>query len=250
VAISHVDLSFRNLVTKQASGTNDTIYVSGQELGEGFGRLTVDAFDFDGASATRWVDDLLVDLTAPEIYLGDTILRPDGELELWVADAWVLGDVTLEVGATSLSHVFDEGYPPTLGTDWDYSLVSFAGSELPEGKANAKLTVYDAAGNFTTLDFELDVDVEPPSASIDQPSDGSQVSGSFQVAVSAADPGGGPVWIELLAGGTQAATAVGPSATIQLDAADFSSGPLVLKAIARDEAGNETSSSEVTVIIP
>jgi hypothetical protein len=163
---------------------NVTLDVLGIELGEGLGDMVVTATDVDGTWARRTVEGLLVDLSAPEIDLLDTYIPasgPEAVLFAWVSDAWILGDVTLEVGGEVLTYDFPDAYPSTLGQEWDYSLVSFEAGDLPLGSHLALLTVRDAAGNETSQSFDLVVDGTPPVASVAAPSDGEHVSGVFAV---------------------------------------------------------------------
>jgi hypothetical protein len=247
--LSTLQLDFREQITLSLPGSGGSASVNGWQLGEGFGTLTIEAFDSQGATATRWVEDLLVDLSPPEITLGETMLSGDSFVEAWVADAWVLGKATLRVGNIVLEHDFEDGYPSYLGEQWDYSLVKFATSLLPEGHSNATLTCHDAAGNSAETSFTLTVDATPPDVQITSPTANSAVSGLFEVHISASDPGDGPVWIELSIGGTPAASAVGPDAVIVLDAAELTPGAVELQAVAIDQAGNRSLIAKVPLTV-
>ena len=79
-ALSQVDFDFRNTVSRGLSGgTNESVIVTGSELGEGFGTLQITVFDTEGAFASRGVTDLLVDLTPPQADLGKTVIRAAGD---------------------------------------------------------------------------------------------------------------------------------------------------------------------------
>lgn len=230
---------------------NVTLDVLGIELGEGLGDMVVTATDVDGTWARRTVEGLLVDLSAPEIDLLDTYIPasgPEAVLFAWVSDAWILGDVTLEVGGEVLTYDFPDAYPSTLGQEWDYSLVSFEAGDLPLGSHLALLTVRDAAGNETSQSFDLVVDGTPPVASVAAPSDGEHVSGVFAVQASGADDLG-PVSLEVSLGGVLAATAPGPSALVTIDASDFLPGPIELSVVAVDPAGNRSAPAIVSLVI-
>jgi len=250
VGLSQVTFRFRNNVTRWISGHNASVSVTGGELGEGFGTLEVTVEDVQDASRTRTVEDLLVDLSPPEITFGDTVLgAEDDHLEVWVADAWVLGSAELTVGDTVLSHDFEDGYPPTLGEAWDYSLVKFPTDQLPQGMHEASLTAFDAAGNATTESFTYTIDTIAPTVQIVSPTTGTVVSGLFDVTVQAIDLSSGPVWIELTIGGTPAATAVGPQATVILNAGELAAGPTELCARAYDEAGNPSQVATIDLVV-
>ncbi len=250
VGLQQLIFSFRNDVFRTLSGNNASVSVTGGELGEGFGTLEVYVEDVEGASRTRKVEDLLVDLSAPEITLGDTVLGvQDDYLEAWVADAWVIGKAELTVGNVVVEHEFEDGYPPTLGEAWDYSLVKFPVADLPQGVHGATLTAYDAAGNDTTEPFTITIDGIAPTVQIVSPPTGTVVTGWFEVTLQAIDLTSGSVWIELTIGGTPAATAVGPQATVLLNAAELAPGPTELSAIAHDEAGNPSQLATIDLIV-
>jgi hypothetical protein len=251
-ALAFLECTFRNTVFRSLAGTTATVEVSGQELGEGLGQLELVLVDVDGGWAERWVENLLVDLTPPEMGIGKSVLPVQGEgarLEAWVADAWVLGRVELGFQGVTLSHDFEPGYPPTLGNAWDYSLVDFPTSELPAGSGVAQLRGWDAAGNLAVESFELTLDPDPPAVSILAPAADSVVSGAFDVTVAAADPQGGPVWITLWLGGTEVTTGVGPTLVVTLDASEFVPGTHDLEALAVDEAGNQSTRTSVPIVV-
>jgi hypothetical protein len=249
VGLEGVRFRFASEAWRHASGTEATVKVTGADLGEGLGTLVVGAEDVEGARATRWVEDLLVDLSPPEIFPGPTLLGAGSALELWVADAWVLGDVKLVFAGVTLERTFDPGYPSSLGHDWDYSLVIFPVSELPATSGMATIVARDAAGNVATADLALTVDLDPPVAEILAPAQGATLSGVFTVEIGASDPGGGAVWISLRVGGAEVATGVGPAASFALDADAFGAGPLSIEATPTDLAGNVGEGAAVAVTL-
>jgi hypothetical protein len=238
--LSMLTFQFKNLVQRGASGPTEVAIVLGSQLGEGFGSLTIWASDTTGATARREVLNLLVDLSPPTITLGQTVVAADANLELWVGDAWILGKVELDFADEVLTHVFEPGYPKTVGSAWDYSLVKFPMSELPAVEGKAVLTATDAAGNAATKSFDLVIDGEPPIVAITSPAEGATLTGTISVTVTASDPGDGPVWLELSLGGTPIATGTGPAATFAIDTTEFAPGPALLVATATDRAGNQT----------
>lgn len=245
--LSQVQLSFANAVSVPVSGEDDEIEVSAMELGEGMGTLYVDAFDTDGLWASREVQRLVVDLSPPVAEIGDTVLKADGDaLDIWVGDAWVLGSVSLTFQGVTQTRTFPAAYPATIGEEWDHSLERFPTSELPSGSGMAELTVVDAAGNRMTEVFPLVIDGERPLANIVSPAAGASVSGMFEVSLRATDAEG-EASISLYAGGALYATALGPEASIVIDASSFVPGPLELTAVAVDAAGNESMPFTVSV---
>jgi hypothetical protein len=246
--LSLLTFEFANAGTRLISGSHTSLTLTGPELGEGYGTLEVIVDDTRGLSAVRQIHNLLVDLSPPKITLGETAVRGDGMLELWVGDGWVLGKVELERDGTVLKSELPTGFPETLGKTWDYSLVKFPMQALAPGKGPATITATDAAGNVSSESFILDIDAEPPTVSITAPGAGATVTGDVEVTIEASDPGGGPVFIELRLGGAPVGSAAGPSAALGFSTSDFVAGPAKLSAIARDHAGNETVTS-VDVIV-
>lgn len=252
--LARVELDFLYHATVLTTGTAATVFVTGQELGEGYGRLAVGAFDVRGAFTEGWVDNLLVDLSPPEVTLGQVLLpaapgMPESQLELFVADAWVLGRVELQVGSVVLVHDFEDGYPPSIGTEWDTSLVLFPASALPLGANTAEIRAYDAAGNVATQPFELILDADPPVATIQSPAAGASLSGAFTIQLVATDPGDGPVWVDLSLGGTPLGSVPGPYVDLSVDTAELTPGPSTLVAVPVDAAGNRGAEIVVPVTI-
>ncbi len=249
--IDSAQLSFRNEVTVWANGElNTTFFPTGLDLGEGLGRLAVTVTGRDGAWTTQYVEDLLVDLSPPVAVLGPTTLPASGaSFDFWMGDAWVVSSARLEFGGEVVEELLEEGYPDTLGVEWDYSLVRVPVEELPAITDVATITVRDAAGNESSQEFTLSIDGTAPTASFSAPEDGATVTGIFQIVVDAFDQQPGPLVIEVSAGGAPLATAVGPEAVLFVDASELAEGPLTLTAIARDEAGNVSLSAEIDVVV-
>lgn len=246
-----VDLRFRNAVDVFVSGVEDTVEVRADALGEGLGTLAISATDFEGRRTEERFSDLLIDLSPPEITLGETVVRhaTDSDIALWVADAWVLGRVELTVGDVTLSHDFEPHYPSTLGQSWHYAQVTFPSISFSEGTDSALVTLYDAAGNTTESAFQLTLDGQVPLVVISSPAPSTVVSGLFDVVVDAEDESSGPVFIELRVDGTPVATALGPSATMVVDAAALTPGDVELQAVATDEAGNTSTLATVPIVV-
>lgn len=250
-ALTRLDADFREHAEYSLDGTFTTLSIPAEDLGEGFGQLVLTAWDERGAWAERFVEDLLVDFSPPEIFLGTTVLPAEGaSFEAWAADDWVLGRFELEAGAVVLSDAMEPGYPDSLGEAWHESLVKFPTEDLPEGTTLATFRAIDAAGNVAEEQFELTIDGHPPACSINAPASLAVVSGPFVVDLSGIDEGGGPVWLELYVSGSPVATAVGPLASVELDASELAPGMHVLSALAVDQAGNESELVEVPILVP
>jgi hypothetical protein len=250
--LSRIEFTFARRTSVQVSGSFATASTFGQNLGEGYGELVVRAVDFNNGFAERKVEDLLIDMTPPIVEIGRTVVPArgsDAKLDLWVADAWVLGKVTLEFAGVELVHEFEPGYPDTLGKEWDQSVVSFDVAKLPPGRATAWLTVSDAAGNVFERDFSLHVDAVAPDVSLVRPLAGTRVSGRFEVEITTGGSVNEPVFVELFAGGARAGEVMAaPTAVVALDASEFAPGPLALEAVAHDEAGNAARTSVALVV--
>ncbi|GMV12015.1 MAG: hypothetical protein HS104_38790 [Polyangiaceae bacterium] len=238
--LSSVHVSFQKPVMRSVSGSLATLEIGGPELGEGYGVLTVMLWDATGKSSTRTVSNVLVDLTPPKIVLGQTVVSSQGELELWVGDAWILGQVRLEVGGQVLSHVFEPGWPETLGKTWDYSLVKFPMAGLPAQKGAAKLVATDAAGNTKTESFTLDIDATAPLVSIVSPAEGAALAGVATIIIESSDAGGGPVWVDVSLGGTPLGSLGGGKQVLSVNTAELLPGAHPLVVTATDQAGNQS----------
>ena len=236
------------------SGTEQTTSFTGSSLGEGQGLLRVVCCDVNRACAERQIKSFLVDLTPPEIEGERLVASPlvegvEGDISVWVRDAWVLGSVELSFAGTTLRHELPQMYPSTLGTDWDVSRVTFPAKELPPGSGKATVTVRDAAGNQASTELDLRIDATAPTVSILAPATGAVVNGSsFVVKVRAVDADNPtPPQIDLWVGGARIGELSGPLAEIAVDTANLPPGPTEVRAVARDDAGNESTPATVVV---
>jgi hypothetical protein len=251
-ALSRLTATFKNVASRSFAGTRTEITLSGNELGEGMGTLTLVACDARNACRERIVDDFLVDMTPPEAELESATVSPklsglEGQVAVWVSDAWVLGSVDLTFDGKTLHHEFPKAYPATVGKEWDVSRVAFQAKELAEKEGDAVVVVRDAAGNARTQTFRLRVDGTAPTVAITQPANGASVSGTFDVALTAADEGPTPPNVELWVGGVRVVDASAPLGVITVDTSTLPTGPVEVQAIARDAAGNRSTVSTVTV---
>ena len=255
VGLDRAEFSFLNDFTIPLSGTQQIVDVASTSLGEGFGTMVVAVWDRNGSFREQTVTDLLVDLSPPLLEVPGTLFAAanvEPILELWVADTWVLGTVEIEVDGNTMTHSFEEGYPATLGTEWDASLVKFSLANAPAGDTAAVLIATDAAGNSLRQDLILSIDAEAPTIEVIAPRQGGpmvEVSGSFEVVIEARDDRSSATQIELRFGETPVASALGPRATLVLDAGEFPLGALELEAVAMDAAGNQSDRAEVTVLV-
>lgn len=242
--------TFKNRVDTfaTASSRGSRAELRARDLGEGQGTLVLEVCDVRNACSARAVEDLIVDLSPPEIEPERLVASPrvsgvPGQIAFWVADDWVLGDVRLEAAGKVLTRELPKAYPSTLGKAWDVSRIAFDASLLGESKGLASLIVRDAAGNELRRSFEIVVDGTPPTASISSPAEGARITGdTFAVRAAAVDVGGTatPPTLELWIGGARVAELPGPAIDVDVDTTTLPPGPVEVRVIARDEAGNES----------
>lgn len=250
--LSRLTATFRRVVRRTLDGASGEVSLTGPELGEGMGTLTLVACDAANACVERRVTDLLVDTTPPEATLERAAVSPhldgiDGQVAVWAADGWVLGSVELSFKGKTLRHELPNVYPPTLGREWDVSRVAFDAKELPEGAGDATVVVRDAAGNARTEVFPLRIDGTPPTVAITEPANGATVGTSFDVSITAADDDPEPPVVELWVGGARVLEAAAPLGKVTVDASTLPPGTTELRATARDAAGNRSPAARVTV---
>lgn len=251
-ALSRLTATFKHVTRKTFTGASGSISLSGNDLGEGMGTLSLVACDTRDFCRERRVEDFLVDMTPPEAELESPTISPklsgiEGQVALWVSDAWVLGSVDFTFEGKTLHHDFPKAYPDTVGKEWDVSRVTFDAKSLPEKEGDATVVVRDAAGNARTHTFHIRIDGTAPSVEITQPANGANVTGSFDVSLTATDEGPTPPNVELWVGGVRILDAAAPLGSITVDTSTLPAGPVEVKAIARDAAGNRSTLSAVTV---
>lgn len=252
-ALARLTATFKNVAFRSFTGTHSgEVSLTGDDLGEGMGTLTLVACDLRDHCRERRVNDFLVDMTAPDAELENATVSPklagvEGQVAVWVSDAWVLGSVDFTFAGKTLHHDFPKAYPETVGKEWDVSRVAFDAKDLPEKEGQAVVVVRDAAGNARTRAFNLRVDGTAPTVAITQPANGASVSGSFDVSLVASDEGPAPPTVELWVGGTRIVEAAAPLGAITVDTSALPSGPVEIRATARDLAGNRSTLSTITV---
>jgi hypothetical protein len=255
-----LDATFRRRTTNTVtlrSGVGGMTF-GAQDLGEGRGTLVLEACDLLRSSCSGTsVENLIVDLTPPELEVERRVASPSasgpaGEVSVWVADDWVLGRVSFTFGGKTFERTFPATWPNTLGQAWDVSRVGFAAKDLPEGTGDATFDVEDAAGNRLERTFTIRVDGTPPAAAMSAPAAGTRVSRGAPLAVraSASDPndGAAPV-LEVWIGGARIAELPGPTIDLDVDTRTLPEGPLEVRVVPRDEAGNVGAPVSRTVMV-
>lgn len=254
-ALGNVTASFKQSAFRSISGTAAAVTFRGEELGEGMGTLHIVCCDATQACAERTVKKLLIDLTPPEIAFDRIVASPtgegfDGEIGVWVRDAWVLGAVEMTFNGMTMTSALPKAYPSTIGTDWDVTRIGFSAKQLPSGSGKAVVTARDAAGNVATKEIAIRIDGAPPVVAIVEPAAGTVIAAGerINVRLSASD-GDNPTapTIELFVGGAPIAELSGPTAEIAIDTASLPPGPTEIRAVSRDDAGNRSVSAKVTI---
>ena len=125
-----------------------------------------------------------------------------------------------------------------------------AGIALQLGSNTLTVTARDAAGNASTAMLNVTFsDTVPPTAVITAPASGATVSGTINVTASAADNVGVAGVQFKLDGANLGAECTLPPYSVPWNTATASGGSHVLTAVARDAAGNVTTSAGATVTV-
>jgi hypothetical protein len=251
-ALSRITATFNDAWRETLTGRTGTVRFTGRQLGEGMGTLTLTACDTRSTCREKKITDLVVDLSAPEIELERAVVSPrlegiDGQIAVWVSDAWVLGSVDVTFQGKTFHQEFPKKFPATIGKQWDVSRVAFPASTLPEGSGTATIVARDAAGNERKLVADLRIDATAPIVAIAEPAANATVSGQFSVKVNASDDSKVTPNLELWVGGARVYDSVATTAPIFVDASTLPPGPTEIRAIAHDEAGNASVAAKVMV---
>ncbi len=251
-ALARISASFRDGSTKSVRGKDGTVSFFGHELGEGMGTLLLTACDERFLCRTRTVSDLLIDMTPPDIVLERAVVSPrlrgvDGQVALWVSDGWVLGSVDLSFNGRSFRQDFPHEYPSTLGVSQDVSRVAFAAKDFPTGAGEAVVVARDAAGNERTERLALRIDATLPVVHLLEPAEGAQASGALTVRFDASDDGDAAPSVDVWVGGARVLSAVKAGVPFVVDTSTLPPGRAEVRAVARDEAGNESDAASVMV---
>lgn len=253
--LSYVAASFRNSTHRRVTGTEATVTFSSIELGEGMGTLSVRCCDVGTICVERLVRNYLVDLTPPDIDTDRIAASPtgegfDGEIGIWARDGWVLGSVELKFRGKSLKRELPHAYPSTLGESWDVTRIGFAAKDLPLGSGTAVVVATDAAGNVAEKEIQIRIDGKAPTVSILEPTVGAVVAAGqpIKIRVSAHDEDNPTApTTDLFVGGSFIAELPGEASEIEIDASSLPPGPTEIRAVARDDAGNRSSSAAIMV---
>lgn len=129
--------------------------------------------------------------------------------------------------------------------------VAFPTTGVPNGPHTLTAVARDAAGNTKTssaITVTVNNDTTPPTVSITAPANGATVSGTVTVAATAAD-NAGVVDVQFWVDGILIAQDATAPYTTAWTTIGLSNGSHTLTAVARDAAGNTTTSSAITVTV-
>lgn len=187
-----------------------------------------------------------VDATAPTVAIPAPVANStvSGLVPVSITASDNVGVTRVELRVNGKTVATDTTSP--FGFSWD-------STQVANGMANLVAVAYDAAGNSaasTTVAVNVANtaavagDSTPPTVVIGNPRNGSKVSGSVKITVSASDDSGAAgIKQELYVGGVRVATAAGGQLTYTWNTRKASKGTYAIQAIARDAAGNASSSA-------
>jgi hypothetical protein len=156
------------------------------------------------------------------------------------------------VGVASVQFQIDGANVGTSDTSAPYTFALNTAS-YPNGSHTLTAIARDAAGNQTasaaiTVNIS-NTDTTPPTVSMTAPANGATLSGTANLACTASD-NVGVASVQFQIDGANVGTAdTSAPYTFALNTASYPNGSHTLKAIARDAAGNQTTSAAITVNI-
>lgn len=188
------------------------------------------------------------------VYVLETI-APTASITAPAANSAVAGTTTVSVTAGDNLDVakveyFVDGTMAGSDTASPYSFI-WNTSLLSSGPHTLLAKAYDAAGNVgesAAVTVTVANDTTPPTAAIASPANGSTLSGTATVSITAAD-NIGTAKVELYLNGTLFATYGSAPYDVSWNTIAQANGPFILTARAYDAAGNVGQSSAVTVTV-
>jgi hypothetical protein len=158
------------------------------------------------------------------------------------------------VGVAGVQFQLDGANLAAEDTAAPYS-VSWNTTSVANGAHTLRATARDAAGNRTTsvaitvtVNNAPPPDTTPPTVSITAPANGATVSGTVTLSANAAD-NVGVAGVQFFGDGMLLGDDTTAPYSISVDTTASSNGPHTLTAVARDAAGNQTTSAAVTVTV-
>jgi len=224
-----------------------------QGLADGKYDLTITATDAAGNSDTALAP-FELDTGAPAFTLG--AIAVDGTLNATEQGQPLAITGTGTVGDTVSVTLNGNTYTGTVGSNgqWSVSVPASDLGALTNGSYPVSVTVSDAAGNSTSQQSTLAVDVTPPAVTISSPSGNGILSTEEQgqpLSLSGSGESGNIVTVTLNGKTYQATVGVNGQWTLEVPATDLaalSEGEYPISVTARDAAGNTTTTeSSITL---
>lgn len=194
--------------------------------------------------ASAQLGSLLVNITSPNS--GDTV---SGTIEVR-ASVTIIGLLTVggvqfqvdgaNIGGEDGSAPYSVSWNTTGASNGSHTLTAVARSTLGLRFTSAPVTV--------TVNNGPPPDTTPPTVSITSPANGATVSGTITVTASASD-NVGVVGVQFFLDGALATDDTSAPYSVPWNTTGAANGPHTLTAVARDAAGNSTTSAGVTVTV-
>lgn len=174
--------------------------------------------------------------------------------------AFVSGDIAFEVAASDSGaglktiEILAGGSAPTVDPSETFTTpqasATLSGSEdstlRPDGPLTFTARAVDDAGNETLASVTVNVDNSAPEKSLLYPTDGQRVKGT--IAITAESSSADLDVIVILVDGNQIATSVTSPVCVNYDTRERLDGEMVVTAVVRDLAGNESSCSATVTV--
>ncbi|HEY9101983.1 S8 family serine peptidase [Chitinimonas sp.] len=215
--------------------TAQDLGTAGKDVYFGWGRVNA------AAAVTAAKNAVITDTQAPTVAItspGGGTVKGMVTVNVNASDNTAVSRVDLYIGGALLASDISTPY----SFAWD-------SSKSPDGAVNLQAKAYDAAGNVASSSVNVTVsntvDTVAPSVTISNPVNGSLVNNNVTITANGSD-NIGVVQVDIYVDGALKASAAGSSASYTWNARKASSGAHSIQAVARDAAGN-TSTSTVNV---
>ena len=161
---------------------------------------------------------------------------------------WYAAPVSVSLSATDAEGSVSAIRYTTDESDPSASSTLYTGPFSISSTTTVKYRAWDNAGNLEATKSQLlQVDTVAPTVSITAPANGATLVGNVKIVAAATDAVSGVASVAFYVDGGLVGTASGSPWQIPWNARKATSGQHVLTAVARDRAGNSTTSAAVTV---
>lgn len=164
------------------------------------------------------------------------------------SSGWYRGSVTVTLAATDAHSGVAVIRYTTDGSEPTASSPAYTSPFTVSQTTTVTYRAWDNAGNVEAARAQLvQIDVELPTVAITSPTDGATVKGVVKVTAAASDAASGIARVSLYANGVLIGSKTSAPYTVNWHTNKLTKGSYVLTAVAVDVAGNERTSSPVTV---